>query len=95
MGGVVNIFVGQIKGDDLAVAGVNANVRLAPGAALCRAMLFKQPFAGAAQFQTSAIDNQMKLVRSNPQPVCKQAIHTPAGSASYDREPAGRSPAFS
>jgi hypothetical protein len=38
VGGVVNIFVGQIKGDDLAVAGVNANVQLAPGAALCRVL---------------------------------------------------------
>ena len=40
MGGVVNILVRQIKGDDLAVAGINANVQLAPGAALCRAMFF-------------------------------------------------------
>jgi hypothetical protein len=30
MGGVVNILVRQVKGDDLAVAGVNANVQLAP-----------------------------------------------------------------
>jgi hypothetical protein len=29
-------------------------------------MLFKQPFAGATQFQASVIDNQMKLIRSNP-----------------------------
>ena len=61
MGGVINILVRQIKGDDFAVAGVNANVQLAPGAALCRAVLFKQPFAGAAQFQASAIDNQVKF----------------------------------
>ena len=40
MGGVVNILVRQVKGDDLAVAGVNANVQLAPGAALYLAMFF-------------------------------------------------------
>jgi hypothetical protein len=54
MGGVVNILVRQVKGDDLAVACVNANVQLAPSAALCRAMFFKQPFAGPAQFQSCA-----------------------------------------
>jgi len=42
-------FVPQVKGDDLAVAGVNANVQLAPSAVLCRAMFFKQPFAGTVQ----------------------------------------------
>ncbi len=40
VGGVVNILVRQIKGDDLAIAGVNASVRLEPGAALCRPLLF-------------------------------------------------------
>jgi hypothetical protein len=35
MGGVVNILVRQVKGDDLTVVGVNANVQLAPSAALC------------------------------------------------------------
>jgi hypothetical protein len=34
--GVVNILVGQIESDDLAVGGINANVQLAPGTALCR-----------------------------------------------------------
>src|ERR1019366_8484321 len=56
MEGVVNILVRQVKGDDLAVAGVNANVQLAPSAALCRAMFFKQPFAGPAQFQSRTVD---------------------------------------
>jgi len=36
MGGVVNILVRQVKGDDLAVAGVNANVQLAPSAVKSR-----------------------------------------------------------
>src|ERR1019366_7268235 len=66
MEGVVNILVRQVKGDDLAVAGVNANVQLAPSAALCRAMFFKQPFAGPAQFQSRTVDDQVKFARSNP-----------------------------
>ena len=69
MGGVVNILVRQINGDDLAVAGVNANVQLAPSAALCRAMFFKQPFAGPAQFQSRTVDDQVKFACSNPREV--------------------------
>ena len=75
MGGVVNIFVRQIKGDDLAIAGINANVQLAPGAALCPAMFFKQPFAGAAQFQSGAVDDQVKFARSNPREVANSNLH--------------------
>jgi len=55
-----------LQGDDFAVAGVNANVQLAQGAAVCRAMFLKQPFADAAQFQSGAIDDQVKFARSNP-----------------------------
>ena len=32
-----------------------------------RAAVFKQPFAGAAQLQSGAIDDQVKFARSNPQ----------------------------
>ena len=69
MGGVVNILVRQVKGDDLAVAGVNANVQLAPSAALCRAMFIKRPFAGPAQFQSRTVDDQVKFACSNPREV--------------------------
>jgi len=72
MGGVVNILVRQVKSDDLAVAGVNANVQLAPSAALCRAMFFKRPFAGPAQFQSGAVDDQVKFARSNPHDVANR-----------------------
>src|SRR5450631_1302160 len=79
MGGVVNILVRQVKGDDLAVAGVNANVQLAPSAALCRAMFFKQPFAGPAQFQSRTVDDQVKFARSNPREVAnRQSTRSPA-----------------
>jgi hypothetical protein len=59
MRSVVDVFVGQIKCDDLAAAGVNANMQFAPGAALRGSMLFKQPFARAAQLLPSAVDDQV------------------------------------
>src|SRR5664279_828261 len=74
MGGVVNILVRQVKGDDLAVVGVNAYVQLAPSAALCRAMFFKQPFAGPAQFQSRTVDDQVKFARSNPREVANRQM---------------------
>ena len=46
---VVDVLVGQIKRDDFAAVGVDANVEFAPGTALRGPMLFKQPFARAAQ----------------------------------------------
>ena len=66
MQSVVDILVGQIKRDDFAAVGIDANVEFAPGTALRGPMFFKQPFARAAQLQSGAIDNQMKLIRSNP-----------------------------
>ena len=61
MRGVIDILAGQIKGDHLTVVGVNADVKLSPGAALYSPVLFKQPFARAAQLQASAVDDEMKL----------------------------------
>ena len=63
MRGVINVLVGQIGRDDFAAIGVDAYMQFAPGAALCCAVLFKQPFARAAQFQSRAIDNQVKRAR--------------------------------
>src|SRR5450631_62890 len=97
MGGVVNILVRQVKGDDLAVAGVNANVQLAPsakrGALSCHVFqtTIRRPRAISVPYcRRSGEVRPFQSARG-----CKQAIHTLAGSASYDREPAGRSPAFS
>jgi hypothetical protein len=61
VGGVVDILVGQVKGNDLAAGGVDADVQLAPSASLRRAVFFKQPFTRAAQFQSGAIDDQVKV----------------------------------
>lgn len=63
MRGVIVTLIGQIKGDDLTIAGVNADVKLSPGAALHRPVPFKQPFARATQLQACAVDDQVKLIR--------------------------------
>ena len=49
MQSVVDLLVGQIKSDDFAAVGVDANMEFAPGTPLRGPMLFKQPFARAAQ----------------------------------------------
>ena len=64
MQSVVDVLVGQIKRDDFAVVGVDANVEFAPRTALRGPMLFKQPFARAAQLQPRAIDNQVQFAGS-------------------------------
>jgi hypothetical protein len=62
MRGVIDVFVGQIKRHDIPAAGVNADMKLLPGAAFFgRPVLFKQPFASAAQFQSGAVDDQLKI----------------------------------
>jgi hypothetical protein len=58
MRSVVNILVGQVGGDNLARVGIDADVKFAPGALLCRSMLFEQRFSGTAQFQACAVDDR-------------------------------------
>jgi hypothetical protein len=42
-------------------------------------MFFEQPFAGPAQFQSSAVDDQVKFARSNPREVAnRQSTRAPA-----------------
>lgn len=62
MQGVIDIFAAQVKGDDCRAVGVNANVELSPNAAFGCPALFKQPFVSAAQFQSGAIEDQVKVV---------------------------------
>src|SRR6202789_163394 len=57
---IVDILPGHRDGDDLAAIGIDADMQLAPRPAAGRAVLFDQPFAGAAQLQTSAIHEQMQ-----------------------------------
>ncbi len=44
------------------------NMQFAPGAAFRSSMLFEQPFAGSAQFQPRADNDQVQVARSNPRP---------------------------
>jgi len=79
MQSVVDVLVGQIKRDDFAVVGVDANVEFAPGTALRGPMLFKQPFARAAQLQPRAIDNQVQFAGSNSRRIAnRQSTRPPA-----------------
>ena len=79
MQSVVDVLVGQIKRDDFAAVGVDANVEFAPGTALRGSMLFKQPFARAAQLQPRAIDNQVQFAGSNsPVTMNRQTGPSPA-----------------
>ncbi len=64
MQSVVDLLVSQVKRNDFAAVGVDANMEFAPGTALRGPMLFKQPFARAAQFQPRAIDNQVQFAGS-------------------------------
>jgi len=92
MQSVVDVLVGQIKRDDFAVVGVDANMEFAPGTALRGLMLFRQPFARAARLQPRAIDNQVQFAGSNSPVAANRQNAGTTGSASYDREPANRSP---
>ena len=59
--------------------GVDANMEFAPGTTLRGPVLFKQPFAGAAQLQPRAIHNQVQFVGSiSPVVVNRQTGRTPA-----------------
>ena len=79
MQGVVDVLVGQIKSDDFAVVGVDANVEFAPRTAPRGPMLFKQPFARAARLQPRAIDNQVQFAGSNsPVTMNRQTGRSPA-----------------
>jgi len=60
-------------------AGVNANMKLSPSAAFGRPVLFKQPFASAVQFQSSAIDDQVKIAGLvSPGHLNRQSARPPA-----------------
>ena len=79
MRSVVDLLVGQIKRNDFAAVGVDANMEFAPGTALRGPMLFKQPFARAAQLQPRAIDNQVQFAGSNsPVTMNRQTGPSPA-----------------
>ena len=67
--GIVDVGWGQLHGGDLPRSSVHPDVELAPGAALLGAVLLNQPFAGPAEFQPRAVDQQVQRaggLRTNP-----------------------------
>ncbi len=90
MQSVVDVLVGQIKREDFAAVGVDANMEFAPGTALRDPMLFKQPFArvgatSAPRHRQSGAVRRLQFALGH-----EPADRTLAGSASYDQEPANR-----
>ena len=88
MQSVVDVLVGQIKRDDFAAVGVDANMEFAPGTALRDPMLFEQPFAragatSAPRHRQSGAVRRLQFALGR-----KSADRTLAGSAPYDRGPA-------
>ena len=54
-------------------------MQFAPGAAFRSSMFFEQPFAGSAQFQPRAVNDQVQVARSNPRPFGnRQSARPPA-----------------
>ena len=79
MRGIIDIFVSQIKCNDLPAVGVDANMKLSPSATFGRPVLFKQPFIRSAQLQPGAVDDQMKLAHSSsPAGLNRQSTRPPA-----------------
>src|SRR5882724_4017851 len=62
--GVIDVFLGQLNGNDLAASCVDAYMQLTPGSAAGRAMLFNQPFTCPAEFKAGAVDEEMKRTSS-------------------------------
>ena len=82
MRSIVNILVGQVGGDNLARVGIDADVKFAPGAPLCRSMLFSNSHSpAAAQFQACAVDDQMERVRGGAKAFCSATFNPPAPAA--------------
>ena len=64
MRSVVDFLVGQVKGDDLTIVRVDADMKFAPGSALRSSVLFKQPFARSTKLQSRAVADQMQFAYS-------------------------------
>jgi len=49
--GVIDVFVRQFDRDNFTASGIDADMQLTPGSPTRRAVLFNQPFTGAAEFK--------------------------------------------
>jgi hypothetical protein len=63
---VIAFFLGQLDRDDFAALAIDTDMQFAPGPAAGRAVLFNQPFAGAAELQARAVHQQMQRTGSKP-----------------------------
>jgi len=83
--------LGEIKNDDLAIVGVNADMKLAPGSSFRRSLFFEQLFARSAKLQSGAVNDQMQLACSrtrlalNRQPTLSAAERRMTGNWKVDR----------
>src|SRR3954453_1250527 len=59
LGAVIDILVGQHRGDDPAGVGVRGEMQHSPGPAPLGAVLLDQPFTGAAELQPRAVHQQV------------------------------------
>ena len=58
--GVIDIFCRQFDSDNFTAAGIDAYMQLTPGPPPRRAVLFNKPFTGAAEFNASAVHEEME-----------------------------------
>ncbi len=61
LGGIALLIGCQLGGKDLAGAGINREVELAPGPGAALAVLRDQPFAGAVNLQARGVDHHVHL----------------------------------
>src|SRR5271154_1108136 len=64
--GVIDVLVRQFNRDNFTASGIDAYMLFTPGPPTRRAMLFNQPFIGAAEFQASAVDDETERTGSGP-----------------------------
>src|ERR1019366_90417 len=64
--GVIDVFFRQFDRDNFTASGIDADMQLTPGPATRRAVLFNQPFTGAAEFKASAVDEEMERTGFGP-----------------------------
>ena len=72
--GIVDVVGGQRGRLDLPGVGVHGDVQLAPGPPCLGSVLLEQPFAGAAEFQPGAVDQQC----TGPEPGRGQTTSKPS-----------------
>jgi hypothetical protein len=68
LGAVIHVVGGQRRGHDLAGVGIHAQVQLSPRPARAGAVLLDQPLARTAEFQASAVHQQVHGLGARARP---------------------------